>query len=57
MAPDVRVKPVRFDNHGHRIPTHVAFDASLDLAVARIGRFFFRGDRIDVWSIDGVGNL
>ena len=44
MAPDVRMKPVRFNNHGHhRIPAHVALDTTLDFAVARIRRFLRRG--------------
>ena len=57
MAADVGMEPVGFHYHGQGVPAHVAFDAPLDFAVARISRLSFNGNRIDVRRGDGEGNL
>src|SRR6266705_5668090 len=57
MAADIGIQTIGFHNHRHSVPAHVAFDASLDLSIAGIGRLFFRRNRIDIGGIDGVRDL
>ncbi len=48
---------VRPHDHRHGVPANDAFDAALDLAIARIGRLFVEGNRIDVRRVGGEGEI
>src|SRR5258706_621 len=57
MAADIGVQSVRLNHHRHGVPTNITFDAPFNFAVARVGRFFFRRNRIDIRSAHRVRDL
>ena len=48
---------VRLDDDGRGVPTHVAADVLLDVAVARMRRLLFGRDGVDVGGIGGERQL
>ena len=56
MTANVWMKTIRFDDHRHGIPTHVALDPPLDFPVAGVAWLVLPRNRIDIGSANGTRN-
>ena len=57
VAADTRILLVLAMHHGHGIPADQALDATLEAAIARVGRFFFHRYGIEVGRIQLDGDI